>query len=216
MKSLLSRQSLLRQAFCDLPQKIGDYPLRPLSAASFELLAETGNRLVSDSANVENGSLNGLLTAVSEYIWIHYAPLDEVIAVDTRENIPRTEIKKIGFSLEIGEALNFTTVFLASALRMAAAMSEIDEEGASPGKPETPPIGSPPSSSPVDAPETPAGNVISFGSPPSSEPSPISTPPVSMLEEDVDGSIPLMTLPTLPQTPPESPSEPFGIDTATS
>jgi hypothetical protein len=206
MNSPHSRQTLLRQAFCDLPQSIGEYKLRPLSSGSFELLAEIRNPLVNPEAG--KSDLPSILRAVSEYVWIHSADLDTVCAIATAADLPDAELKKIGFSLDIGEALEFTTTFMGSALRLAAAMSEADEEDASPGKPATAPTGSPASSSPAAAPETPPANVTSFGTLPSSAPSPTSTPPLAPEEEEDAGAIPLMILPTLPTTPPEPLSDP--------
>lgn len=208
MKSPTSRQSLLRQAFADIPAKVGDYPLRPLSGGSFELLGEIKNALVHQDST-KNG-LADTLSAVHEYIWIHYAPIDKVSAVTSRDDIPRAEVRSIGFSLSIGESLEFTSTFMACALRMAAAMAEITEdEDSAPGKHQTLPTGSPPSSLPADAPETPSGNATSFGSHPSNDHSPTSTPPTSIPDLDADGAIPLITLPVLSsQTPPSSPSEP--------
>lgn len=199
MKSPATRYNLLRQAFCELPQKIGNLTLRPLSGGSFELLQDIQNGLVYQDPTATEKTLQDSLQAVHEYIWIHTAPLTEVLAVESRETLPRLAIRALAMEIEMGESLAFTALFSASALRMAAAMTELaDEEDPSPGKPQTPPTGSPPSSSPPEPQETPSENVISFGTPPSSEPSPTSTLPTSPPEPESDSATPLMILPSPP------------------
>lgn len=203
MKSLQPRQSLLRQAFCDIPQGIAGITLRPLSAASFELLAELGNPMFSSSEG-KKGDSSEMLAAVCQYVWVHSADLEKVAAIETIDQVPAAEVKAIGFKIEVGEALHFTSAIVGSALRMAAAMAEEFESGDELGKLETSLTGSPPSSSSAGAPEIPSGKGTSSGSPPLSELSPTSTPPTPMLEEDLDGSTPLTILPTPDSTPQES------------
>jgi hypothetical protein len=212
----MNRHTVLRKAFCEIPQTVGPYQLRPLSGGSYELLSEIKSALVSPDSAASGNTLKDTLSAVHEYIWIHSAPLDQVLAVIDRDSLPKQEIRKIAMTLEIGECLAFTTVFAQAAQRMSASMAEIDDdddENTSPGKPETPPTGSPHLSSHAEPQAIPSENVISFGSPPSSEPSPSSTQPTSTPELDADGATPLLTLPTMPRTaPPLTPPENHSSD----
>ncbi len=215
MKSPHSRQELLRQAFCEIPSQIGPYKLRPISGGSFELLGALRNSLVDPDpeSQLQGSSLQRQLTAIHEFIWIHSAPIEQVLAVETRDQLPSIEIRKIGMSLPIGECIAFTAVFVQASIRMAAAMTEaFEDEDSSPGKPQTPPTGSPRSSSPAEPLETLPANVTSFGSRQSKEPSPTSTPPNATPADDADGYTPLMELPTIPasnETPPVSPISPL-------
>lgn len=196
MKSTQDRYALLRQAFCEVPSQVGPYKLRPISGGSFELLGQIGNQLVTGAVDGTQMGLPALTAAVNEYIWIHSAPLDEVIAVRTRDDVPADAVRRMAMEIEIGEILAFTTTFTAAAVAMAAALAESDEDDDEPGKPDASPTGSLPSSSPVGPPATPYASGISSGSPPSPEPLPISTPPTSPPEDDADGCTPSMTLPT--------------------
>lgn len=204
MKPAANRYELLRQAFSEVPLTVGPHQLRPLSGGSFELLGTVGNALVVSSGSA-SFALQDLLTAVHEYVWIHAAPIDAVAAIQSRESLPRDEIRRYAFDIPMGEALAFTTTFAAAAARMAAAMAEAEEEegDSSPGKRASSPIGSPPSSSPAELPEIPSGSATSSGSPPSIAPSNISTPPTSSTEPPAAGSTPSMML---PQDPPKTPS----------
>ena len=207
MNSPIPRHSLLRQAFSEIPKTIGNHTLRPLSGGSFELLFDLKNPLVF-GATEEKMNIKTLLAAVHEFIWIHAAPIEDVIAVTCAADIPAAEIRKIAMSIEIGEALELTTIFTAASLRMAAAMAEPDDDEASPGKPQTSRTGSPLSSLPAVPLETPAANVISSGTLPSSEPFNSSTPPPANQELAADGAIPLFALPTMTE-PPTLPDPPF-------
>lgn len=202
MKSAQSRYELLRQAFCEVPVKIGPFVLRPVSGASFELLGELRNPLVFGDASRENLTIQTLLAAVLEYIWIHSADLETIIAIRGREDIPKDDIRRMGLQIELGEALAFTSIFTAAALRMAAAIAEPDDEDEAPGKPESLRTGSPASLSLLEPPEIQSASDTCSGSLPSSAPSPTCTPPTCNTEPDADGATPLMTLPDLETTPP--------------
>lgn len=196
------RYSLLRRAFCDVPQVVGPYSLRPCSAASFELLGELENPLVfGGNAASERMDIQSVIRAVSEYIWVHSADEDAVCAIETRDQLPRAEIRKMALHIEIGEALAFTATFTAAAMKMAAALAEVEDDGeGSPGKPETALTGLPRSSSPSAVPEIPSASGTSSGALPSSAPSATSMPPMPPMEPSADGPPPLIIL--SPETTP--------------
>jgi hypothetical protein len=201
-----SRQSLLRQAFCEIPASVAGRTLRPCSPSSFALLGDLGNPLVGAAQADAVGGMGALMGAVTQYIWIHSAPVDAVAAVTCSSDLPASEIRALGFELEMGEALEFLHTFTAASRRMAAALAETEEDDESAGKPAAPataPTGSPPSSSPLEPQETPRENVISFGTPPSSGPLPTSMPQTSPMADDADGASPSMILPSLAPTTPE-------------
>jgi hypothetical protein len=150
-----------------------------------------------------------LLAAVHQFIWIHSAPLEAVLAVESKDDIPLAELRKLAMEIEMGEALAITTLFTESSLRMAAAMAEPDDDATQPGKPQTRPTGSPLSSLPAERPEIPSGNVTSSGSLPSSEPCNTSTQQPHNQELDADGAIPLFALPPITTEPPTLPDPPL-------
>lgn len=199
-----TRESILETCFCDLPQKLGKLELRPLSAGSFTLLGRLRNPMMGGSMETQEQ----MFDAVMQYAWIHSAPIEAVLAIQTAEDIPEMEIRKLAFGIEIGQALGFLQTYTRSAIRMSASLAEIDpEEDDTPGKPVAPepaPAGSLPSSMPsADVPIL-RGSDTSFGSSPSSEPSPTSTPQTSQTEPAAAG---LVILPEwTPVNPPPTPS----------
>lgn len=205
-----SREALLELAFSDIPSQIGSLALRPLSAGSFTLLGRLGNpMMVGKQAPVEavqEDSQTAMFAAVIQYVWVHSADIEEVIAVETPSDIPAAALKHLGFQLSIGQALAFLERYQASALRMTASLAETEqEEDETPGKPpELAPVGSPASSTPAEPAETPCASATSSGSCQLSEPSPTSTPPTVPTEPAADGpSLTLMPDFALPaQTPP--------------
>lgn len=200
MSKLLSRDSLLELAFSDIPSQVGTYELRPLSAGSFTLLGRLGNpMMVGKQAPTEalekSDSQTEMFAAAIQYIWVHSAPLEQVIAIETADQIPAGALKVIEFAIPLGQAFAFLNRYQESALRMTASLAEVepDEEVGKPvSPPVTPPAGSPPSFTPAEPAEIPSASAISSGSCPSSEPSPTSTPQTSPMEPPADG--PSMTL----------------------
>lgn len=191
-----SREQLLFAAFVNLPQQIGDYQLRRMSPQSFTLLEAIESPLLG------RGDTSKTLQGVAEYIWIHSADIEAVMEVDSREQLPEKDIRRIGYSIDIEQAYSFILSLTDALVRVSAAIAEPEETEGKPAEEEPAPIGSPASSSPQDAPETPRENVISFGTLPSSEPSNTSTPPTSPPEPTCNGqttSPEIQTLPALPQ-----------------
>lgn len=196
MKSEFGRYSLLRQAFCDIPSQIGTLTLRPLSGGSFELLSEIESPLV-DQEKAPQG-MPQLVAAITEYIWIHSAPIERVSAIRSRSDLPSDEIRGMALEIPIGEALAFATSFSLAARRMAAAVAEVvPEDEDTPGKPMPPPIGSPRLSSPAELPEIPSGSETYSGSLPSSELSPTFTQQTPRTEPGADGFTPSMIPPPI-------------------
>lgn len=199
-----TRENLLQLAFTNAPNTVGAYTLRPLSAGSFTLLGRLGNpMIVGLKANDSSGSAEtAMFDAIIQYIWIHVAPIEAVICIETSDQIPLLEIRKLGFEISIGEAFDFLSRYQESANGMLASLAEVedqDEEGKL-RKAQPLPAGSPLSSLPAVEPETPPANITSFGSCPSPEPSPTSTPPTSQEEIDASGPVTL----ELPQLSPTS------------
>jgi len=206
------RQTLLEQAFCDIPSKVAKYELRPLSAGSFTLLGRIGNIMMVGRDNPGEAiskadTQAAMFEAAAEYIWVHSAPIEDVTAIETADQIPLAELKIIAFSIPLGAAFAFLNRYQECSLRLAAALAETEPEDddGKPGKPlETLPVGSPASSTPAEPAETQQESVTSSGICPSSEPSPTSTLPMLPTEPAVDGPC-LTCLPDLPATPEETP-----------
>lgn len=197
-----SRETLLELAFSDIPSSIGELKLRPLSAGSFTLLGRLGNpMMVGSQAPIDaaQDSQTAMFAAAIQYLWVHSADLEKVLAVETAADIPATELKALGYQISIGQALGFLDRYQASALRMTASLAEIDpedDEQGQPGKPESLPAGWPVSSTPAEAAEIPSASATSFGPCPSSEPARIFTPPTSQTAP-VAGGPSLTLLPDL-------------------
>lgn len=207
----MNRQHLLETAFSDIPSKVGDITLRPLSASSFTLLSRLGNPMMVGNkkpaaALEKSGEQGEMFAAVIQYLWVHSAPLETIVEIERIDQIPEREIKMLGYGVTMGEALKFIAAYQESALRMTASLAEVEpeEDTGKPGKlPETRHAGSHRSFSPAEQPETPSGSDTSSGSCPSSEHSPTSTPPTSPAEPAAAG---LVILPDLtPETPEETP-----------
>lgn len=69
------RGAALSASFITPPVTVDGRKLRPLSAASFELLKRTGNAFIT-----ANDDPDRKVAAAMEFIYIHGAPLEEVIA----------------------------------------------------------------------------------------------------------------------------------------
>jgi hypothetical protein len=206
------RQTLLEMAFSDIPSKVGNYNLRPLSAGSFTLLGRLGNPMMVGKQSPEEAlsaadSQNQMFAAAVQYIWVHSAPLEQVTVIESADQIPASALKEIEFALPLGQAFAFLNRYQESALRMTASLAEVEPEDHStqPGKlPVTPLAGSPVSSTPAEPAEIQRERNTSSGSCPSSEHFPTSTPPMSPMEQPADG--PSLTL--LPDLSPQKEIQP--------
>ncbi len=145
---------------------------------------------------------NSMFDGVIQYVWIHSADLDAVAAIETVEDLPAVEIRKLGLQIDFGEVVKFIHKYGESATRMQAALTEVEEEDAVRGKqPEQAPAGLHHLFLPSGALETPSGSDTFSGSCPSSAPSPISMLPTSQPEPPADGAANLMA-PPMESTPP--------------
>jgi hypothetical protein len=203
----MNRQQLLETAFSDIPSTIGATPLRQLSAGSFTLLGRLGNPMMVGNPNGETPDQSEMFEAVLQYVWVHSAPVEQVVRIRTAADLPTEEIAALGLSIPIGLALAFIASYQQCAERMQATLAEtIEEENNKPGKPqETPLAGLPPSSTLSEPQVIPFVSATSSGKCPSSEPSPTSTPQTSPMELAADG---FATLPTLSSLTPEEETSP--------
>lgn len=202
-----TRDDLLRSAFATMPQSLGDYTLRRMGPFTYSLMVAFGNPLLTG----KNATMEGIMDSVAEYVWLHSASEDDVIEVSKKTDLPEKEIRKIGLKLDMGEALSFFNTLKECSLRMAAALTDIEEEDEK-GKPEkvSSPTGSPPSSSPSEPPVIPFASATSSSTPLSSEPSSSSLPTTSPTEPPSTGQSTSPAMNPLPQIPPSasSPSKP--------
>jgi hypothetical protein len=201
-----TRETILSTAFCDILQKVGPLTLRPLSAASFTLLGRLKNPMMVGTAGDET-TQGEMFDAVIQYLWIHSAPLAQVAAIRTAEDLPAGEILELGFSIPMGHALAFLESYKACSQRMSLSLAEVEDEDG-PGKQATTapaPAGSPPSSSPSVPPVIPGANDIYFGGCPSNAHLPISMPPIPPTEPAAAGLV-LPMLTTMESMPPAPPS----------
>ena len=176
-----SRLALLSAAFRDAPLVIGPFTLRPLSAGSVAILLESGNAIFSDLPEADLTPAASM-AAVFEFIFIHAAPLNEVIQVADDPAALRHAALRLGLELTMDDLDTFSAAWDSLKAQLDAAMIEIiPEKGGMPGKPVAgqpmpSPTGSPPSSMPLVAPPHPIESTGSSGNYPSPAPSNTSTP----------------------------------------
>jgi len=196
------RQSLLTAAFLAMPKSIAGREMRPISPGSWALLAALENPLIVGSGEDPDPGNAKLFRAVAEFVWVHSAPIDDILAIEESDDLSlplsaKREIGALSFELSLGEALDFMNSFGKVADRINAAMAEpVDDD--TPGKRVAGvpgPGSSPPSSLPSDAPGIPSGSGTFSGILPTSAPSSISTPPDMPMAPPTDGYPPLMVLP---------------------
>lgn len=178
----------LAEAFRTVPLTCGALTLRPLTPGSVILLMETGNPLFAESeADGEAAVMQGIF----EFIHIHTAPEEEVIDDCAEPAVLRRKARKLALQASFDDLSAFTAQFQRLRERLAAASVEVlpDKEAGKPAgaMPETPPTGSPSSSTPSAELETPPASDTSSGNSLSSEPSNTSTPPTPQTENDAAG-----------------------------
>jgi hypothetical protein len=201
-----NREQLLEAAFREIPSTMAGKQMRRLSAASFSLLGNLGSPMIT---GVGARDQSALFNSVSLYVWVHTADLDLVCAVEKIEDIPANELKKLGFEIEMPQALSFLESYKQCAARMAAALAEVDDEEDEQGKSQTAEqglTGMPRSLSPSEPLETQPEKDTSSGFSPSNEVSPTCTPSTSPTEPGADG--PALILPDLMRTESKTPPEP--------
>jgi hypothetical protein len=217
---MTDRSSHLSAAFREHPTSIGKYQLRPVTPGTYQLLADLGNPMAAGATTgtAPTGTDN-FFAAVVQFVWIHSAPLEQVIAIDTVEDLPKSDLKAIAFQLTMEDVITFLASYKKAALRAAAAMAEaIEEEDQEdgPGKPASLailPSGSPASSSPSALPETQSASPTSSGTYHFPAPSNTCTPQTPSPEHAAAGSTPLVQLPPLIFSPASPHSETSGSPT---
>lgn len=130
--SIASREDYNNRSMIQPPARTeSGLVLRPISLGSLELLRQLGNPLCSgdpEAVSVDTRTL-------AEYIWVHAAPLDEV--VDTIYNAPADVNRKAAlFAMHVSpsEVRSITSALAAdqSAVQSASAMPLPDETADSP------------------------------------------------------------------------------------
>jgi hypothetical protein len=181
--STKSRMSLLSDAFRASPLTFLGEPLRPVTAGTILLLMETGNPLFSDGDKALNESDS--LLALFEFIHIHTAPEEEVVADCDTPGALKKKARRLSMRAPLEELQAFSERFGALRTRLEAATAEVmpDANEGKPGAATTPPpTGSLTSSTPSEGRVIPFESATSSGSSPSSAPSNTSTPPTSPME----------------------------------
>jgi len=180
-----NRLKLLSSAFREHPLTCGDLTLRPVTAGSMAILLQVGNGLftaeeLEEGAAPEASKPYADLDALFEFIWVHTAPIEEVLEMVENGDLNdlHKAARRVGLTLSFDDLSSFQEQFVKVALGIQAAKVEAIPEGdGRPGKPPVSPIGSPPSSGPSTPPETPNGSATSSGFFPSVVHSNTSTPP---------------------------------------
>lgn len=183
----MSRLSLLSSAFRDVPLTCGALTLRPITAGSVLLLMETKNALFADGGDdSDSAAFQGMF----EFIHIHTAPLEEVVADAETPGVIRAKARQLALGISFEDLAAFQQQFDALRSRMNASLVDIVPEKGDTGKPAAAmpaPIGSPPSSTPSVAPETPPASNGFSGGCPSPVPSNTSMPPTALEEPEPSG-----------------------------
>jgi hypothetical protein len=208
-----SRRAAIEGAFAEIPSRCGPFELRPLSAGSFALLNRLGNPMVTGAATDNDA----MFSAVCEYVWIHSAPIQEVIQIVGRSDLSAAAVNEIAFTLTMADIFTFLREYAKTANRISLGMTEeVDTD--TPGKPDpaaTIHAGSPLSSMPLAEPETQPVNGTSSGTSLLNGPLPTSTPPAAPpVPSSATASIPPILVMVDPETPPPAspPSAPGGPD----
>jgi hypothetical protein len=175
----MERFRLLSRVFRQMPREFGGRKVEALTAGRWDLLLQRENAFLFDGGEVapprpqpedyedaesygaaraawEEAAREadaGMLYGVCEFLWVHTAPLEEVLEAEEDERLWRREVRRFQMeAAEIGELMEFMLEFREQVLAVSAAMvtvEEDDEEGGEegPGKHRTSRIGSPRTSS---------------------------------------------------------------------
>lgn len=186
-----ARLAALSAAFREVPLTCGPLQLRPVTAGSIDILMETRNPLFVESGDGEN-SESLQMQGLYQFIWIHSAPEDEVVAACEQPGRLQALARKLSLSVGFDDLAEFSEKFARLRDRLNAALVEIQPERGV-GKPggETPPTGLPPSSTPLAVVETPPASTGFSGSSRFPEPSNTSTPPTVLPEPSHAGKSPI-------------------------
>lgn len=180
-----TRSALLSRAFTEGSLTIGNLTLRAPTAGSINLLQEIRNPLFSEEAD-ETASNTNDLNPLFEFIWVHAAPIDEVLAAAEIEGQIRREARKLAFETPLDDVAEFTAAFQQLQTRLQAAMTEAIPEDGDEGKPVTSPTGSPSLSSTSAGQGTASESDTSSGNSRLIEPFSTSTPPKGITAPPAD------------------------------
>lgn len=156
----LDRFRLLAKVFRAMPRKFAGVELEPLTAGRWDLLRERGNDFLfredeepdeepetgAGAAATAEGSAEAaeqaqldaeMMYGVCEFLWVHTAPVEDVLAADGEEpEVWRRKVKAFGMGAGMTELIEFIIGFHDRAREMAAALVEgvEGEEAEEPGK----------------------------------------------------------------------------------
>jgi hypothetical protein len=189
------RLSLLRSAWVEHAPTCNGQTLRPLSAGTLELLLASGNSLFQDEEERPAGEAPAApkdeTTPLFEFVWMHLAPEEEVVAAFEDHGILRRGARLLSLRTDLSEIAAFGEQFGQIRDRIGAALVEVvPEKDDTPGKPAgtpPPPTGSPSIFTPSGDPPPPSGSTSSSGASPSSAASNTCTPPIARPEPRPDG-----------------------------
>ena len=171
-----NRSALLSKAFTQGSLSIGALTLRAPTAGSIDLLQQIKNPLFAEVAE-DGDPVGGEILPLFEFIWVHSAPIDEVLSAAEIEGQIRREAQRLAFETPLEDVAQFTAAFQNLQTRLQAAMTEAIPEDGDQGKPVTSPTGSPSLSSTSAGQGTGPGSDTSSGNSRLIEPSSISTRP---------------------------------------
>ena len=129
--SITTREDINNSAFTRPAAKAGSLTLRPISLGSLELLRQIGNALATGEASPDSLDLH----TISQFVWVHAAPLEEV--VDTIYNAPGQVGKAVAlFCMDVSpSSLQQLTAALSSdcsAIQAAGAIPTAPDDDDSP------------------------------------------------------------------------------------
>jgi hypothetical protein len=211
----MSRLSLLSSAFRDVPLTVGSHTLRPITAGTVMLLMDVGNILFTESD--EEPTESQAMQALFEFMWIHIGPEPEVIRQCDDPAALRAAARAFAMGISFEDLDSFSQQFATIRSGLNAALVEVvPEKGETttkkPSEARPTPTGSPPSSTPLEAPQTHAESTGSSGASPSDAPSNTSTQPIPQTDPAPAGKSRIWeTPPTSPQ-PQEDPDNVIPID----
>ena len=183
------RASTLASAYLPNVLTIAGQDLRPMTGGSMMILQQFRNPLfaaatagtapVDDPAAEDADRVREDYLGLLQFVWVHTAPIDEVIAAaEAGEEgiaIARKAAWRLALEYTPEQVTQFGQQFAGLKARVEAAMTEAIPEGP-PGKPAPSPTGLPAWSGPSAGQGTPSGSDGSSGTSPSTAPSSTSTP----------------------------------------
>jgi hypothetical protein len=195
-----SRFKSLAGAFRLMPRELCGLTVRPITAGSLDLLYLTGNMLFSADAPAKAGSE---IAAIAEFLWIHTAPLEEVLDAAEDPALFRRKTRAFALQVDIDDLGKITAAISAAGEQIAAATVEPEApEGSGETAGEPSPTGLQASST-ISAPiAIPSASATSSGSSLSLVPANTSTRPIETPAASAPGQTnPAELLTTIPARP---------------